>query len=332
MFRKAQKTQSRLRLAVEGPAGAGKTYSSLILAKSLSPKVAVIDTEHGSASLYADRFDFDVTELRPPYTPEAYIEAIKAAQQAGYEVCVIDSLSHEWSGEGGCLSIVDALGKGFAGWKSVTPRHERLVNAILQSDMHIIATMRSKAEYAVETNLKGQAVPKKVGTAPIQRDSIEYEFTVVYTLNQNHFAAVSKDRTSLFDGKDFAITEDTGKALLGWLYSGAEPKPKPEPTPAPAAKPEPTSATKDSNPSPGAVDNEQLTAKGVLEEVKSRDTENGKKYGLKLAGVGKVFITHSAAAAERAARFVGKEIAVAYKQTVKDGKRQYDMLGFEEAR
>ena len=135
MFQKAQKTQSRLRLAVEGPAGAGKTFSSLILAKSLSPKIAVIDTEHGSASLYADRFDFDVVDLRPPYTPEAYIEAIKAAQQAGYGVCVIDSLSHEWTGEGGCLSIVDALGKGFAGWKNVTPRHERLINAILQSDM-----------------------------------------------------------------------------------------------------------------------------------------------------------------------------------------------------
>jgi len=326
MFQKARKTQSRLRLAVEGPAGAGKTFSSLILAKSLSPKVAVIDTEHGSASLYADRFDFDVTELRPPYTPEAYIEAIKAAQQAGYEVCVIDSLSHEWSGEGGCLSIVDALGKGFAGWKSVTPRHEHLVNAILQSDMHIIATMRSKAEYAVETNLKGQAVPKKVGTAPIQRDSIEYEFTVVYTLNQNHFATVSKDRTSLFDGKDFAITEDTGKALLGWLNSGAAAEPKP----TTAAKPETTPASTGSAPVQGV--SEQLTAKGLLEEVKSRDTENGKKYGLKLAGVGKVFITHSAAAAERAAGFVGKEIAVAYKQTVKDGKRQYDMLGFEETK
>jgi len=312
MFQKAQKTQSRLRLAVEGPAGAGKTYSSLILAKSLSPKVAVIDTEHGSASLYADRFDFDVLDLRPPYTPEAYIEAIKTAQQAGYGVCVIDSLSHEWTGEGGCLSIVDALGKGFAGWKNVTPRHEKLINAILQSDMHIIATMRSKAEYLVETNLKGQAVPKKIGTAPVQRDSVEYEFTVVFTLNQNHYAAVSKDRTSLFDGKDFPITEDTGKALIGWLNAGAKAEPS-KPAPAPEAS-------------------EQLTAKGVLEEVKSRDTESGKKYGLKLAGVGKVFITHSAAAAERAVGFVGKEIAVAYKESVKDGKKQYDMLGFEESK
>jgi len=311
MFQKAQKTQSRLRLAVEGPAGAGKTFSSMILAKSLSPKVAVIDTEHGSASLYADRFDFDVVDLRPPYTPEAYIEAIKAAQQAGYGVCVIDSLSHEWTGEGGCLSIVDALGKGFAGWKNVTPRHERLINAILQSDMHIIATMRSKAEYMVETNLKGQAVPKKIGTAPIQRDSVEYEFTVVFTLNQNHYAAVSKDRTSLFDGKDFPITEDTGKALLNWLGSGVKPESKT--APAPEAS-------------------EQLTAKGVLEEVKSRDTESGKKYGLKLAGIAKVFITHSAAAAERAVGFVGKTIAVAYKESVKDGKKQYDMLGFEESK
>jgi len=311
MFQKARKTQSRLRLAVEGPAGAGKTFSSLILAKSLSPKVAVIDTEHGSASLYADRFDFDVVDLRPPYTPEAYIEAIRAAQQAGYGVCVIDSLSHEWTGEGGCLSIVDALGKGFASWKNVTPRHEKLINAILQSDMHIIATMRSKAEYMVETNLKGQAVPKKIGTAPIQRDSVEYEFTVVFTLNQNHYAAVSKDRTSLFDGKDFPITEDTGKALLNWLGSGAKPESKP--APAPEAS-------------------EQLSAKGVLEEVKSRDTESGKKYGLKLAGCAKVFITHSAAAAERAVGFVGKEIAVAYKEGVKDGKRQYNMLGFEESK
>ena len=311
MFQKARKTQSRLRLAVEGPAGAGKTYSSLILAKSLSAKVAVIDTEHGSASLYADRFDFDVTELRPPYTPESYMDAIKAAQQAGYGVCVIDSLSHEWTGEGGCLSIVDALGKGFTGWKNVTPRHERLINAILQSDMHIIATMRSKSEYAVETNLKGQAVPKKIGMAPVQRDSVEYEFTVVFTLNQNHYAAVSKDRTSLFDGKDFPITEDTGKALLAWLSAGAKPEPKP--TPAPEAS-------------------EQLTAKGVLEEVKSRETENGKKYGLKLAGVAKVFITHSAAAAERAIGFVGKAVIITYKESVKDGKKQYDMLGFEESK
>jgi len=311
MFQKEQKTQSRLRLAVEGPAGAGKTYSSLILAKSLSPKVAVIDTEHGSASLYADRFDFDVTELRPPYTPESYMDAIKAAQQAGYGVCVIDSLSHEWTGEGGCLGIVDALGKGFTGWKNVTPRHERLINAILQSDMHIIATMRSKSEYAVETNLKGQAVPKKIGMAPVQRDSVEYEFTVVFTLNQNHYAAVSKDRTSLFDGKDFPITEDTGKALLAWLSAGAKPEPKH--TPAPEAS-------------------EQLTAKGVLEEVKSRETENGKKYGLKLVGVGKVFITHSAAAAERAIGFVGKAVIIAYKESVKNGKKQYDMLGFEESK
>ncbi|MFA5162112.1 MAG: ATP-binding protein [Elusimicrobiales bacterium] len=322
MFQKAQKTQSRLRLAVEGPAGAGKTFSSLILAKSLSSKVAVIDTEHGSASLYADRFDFDVTELRPPYTPEAYVDAIKVAQQAGYGVCVIDSLSHEWTGEGGCLSVVDALNKGFAGWKNVTPRHERLINAILQSDMHIIATMRSKAEYAVETNIKGQAIPRKIGTAPIQRDSVEYEFTVVFTLNQNHYAAVSKDRTSLFDGKDFPITDDTGKALISWLNAGAKPEPKPAPSPEtrPAeAKSAPEAA-------------EQLTAKGVLEEVKSRDTGTGKKYGLKLAGVGKVFITHSAAAAERAVGFVGKAIAVAYKESIKDGKKQYDMLGFEESK
>nr|MDD2773005.1 hypothetical protein [Elusimicrobiales bacterium] len=176
---------------------------------------------------------------------------------------------------------------------------------------HIIATMRSKSEYAVETNLKGQAVPKKIGMAPVQRDSVEYEFTVVFTLNQNHYAAVSKDRTSLFDGKDFPITEDTGKALLTWLGTGAEPEPKPAPAPEPS---------------------EQLTAKGVLEEVKSREPENAKKYGLKLAGVGKVFITHSAAAAERAVGFVGKAIAIAYKESDIDGKKQYDMLGFEESK
>ena len=228
-FQKATKKKSKLRLAIEGASGSGKTYSALTLAKGMHGKIAVIDTEHGSASLYSDKFDFDVLELTAPFTPERYIEAIDEAEKAGYDVLIIDSMSHEWNGQGGCLQIVDKIGgNSYTAWGKVTPRHEAFIQRILSSSMHIIGTMRSKANYETGKDDRGKMTVEKQGTAPIQRDGVDFEFTVVFDLNGNHMAKATKDRTSLFDGKDEIITERTAEVMLNWLNSGEAPK-QPEP-------------------------------------------------------------------------------------------------------
>lgn len=226
MFQKAEKKKSKLRLAIDGPSGSGKTFGSLIVAKSIAESIglrtAVIDTEHGSASLYSDKFDFDVMEIKGNFAPEEYIKGIKAAESAGYGVLIIDSLSHEWDGVGGCLDINTKLGGRYTDWGKVTPRHDALIQAILGSPLHIIATMRTKTEYVIEKNDKGKDAPRKVGTAPKQRDGLEYEFSAVFNLNQQHMASVSKDRTSLFDGRDFMLDDSVGKQLMDWLDNGKD--------------------------------------------------------------------------------------------------------------
>lgn len=231
LFKKASRKQQKLRLLLEGASGSGKTYSALLIAKAISEKlnkrIAFIDTEFGSASLYSDRFDFDTLELTPPFTPEKYIEAITGAVNDGeYGVLIIDSISHEWSGQGGCLDIQSSLGGTFNDWKKVTPRHQRFINTILESNIHIIGCARTKSDYVMEEgiNKKGQATtkPVKVGTKTEQREGLEFEFTTIFRLNQNHIATVSKDRTSLFENEDAIITEETGIKLYDWLNVGVE--------------------------------------------------------------------------------------------------------------
>jgi len=229
MFRKAQRKKARLRLGIAGPAGSGKTYSSLLIAFGLGGRVAMLDTEHGSGELYADLGDYDVATLSPPFSPDRYIEVVKEAERQGYNVLIIDSISHAWAGEGGLLEMHDryskAKGNSFTAWREVTPAHNALVEAMLQSPMHIIATMRSKQEYIMTTDDKGRTVIKKVGMAPIQRDGMEYEFTLFFELSLEHLAMATKDRTSLFDGRPpFLITTDTGKTLLSWLEEGIDPE------------------------------------------------------------------------------------------------------------
>ncbi|MCM1003614.1 MAG: ATP-binding protein [Candidatus Gastranaerophilales bacterium] len=231
LFKPASKKQQKLRLLLEGASGSGKTYSALIiaqtLAEKLNKKIAFIDTEFGSASLYADRFEFDTLELTPPFTPEKYIEAINTASRAeDYGVLVIDSISHEWSGQGGCLDIQSALGGTFNDWKKVTPRHQKFINSILEANIHIIGCARTKSDYVMEEgiNKNGKATtkPVKVGTKTEQREGLEFEFTTIFRLNQNHVASVSKDRTSLFENEDAVITSDTGEKLFKWLNEGEE--------------------------------------------------------------------------------------------------------------
>ena len=185
LFHKATKTQKRLRLSLYGVSGSGKTYSALAIAKGLGGKVAVIDTERGSASAYANLFAFDTLEMQPPFSPSAYVAAIRAAESEGYEILIIDSLTHAWSGAGGALEMVDNAakrsqsGNSYTAWRDVTPEHNKLIDAIIGSKCHVIATMRSKAEYVLEDDNRGKKVPKKKGMAPIQRDGMEYEFDVV---------------------------------------------------------------------------------------------------------------------------------------------------------
>ncbi|QXI02978.1 ATP-binding protein [Pseudomonas monsensis] len=226
MFKKAERKQAKLRLALAGPSGSGKTYSALLLAQGIGGRIAVIDTEHGSASLYADIADFDTVELHAPYSPERYVEAIIAAEQAGYSVLIIDSYSHEWTGSGGCLEANEKLahqkfkGNTWAAWNETTPRHRRLTDKILTSSLHIICTMRSKTE---TVQGEGKKI-LKLGMKSEQRDGTDYEFTVVLDLTHDgHTAMASKDRTKLFEEPEL-ITADTGRRLLAWLNSGVSPE------------------------------------------------------------------------------------------------------------
>lgn len=231
IIRKAERKKSKLRLGISAPSGAGKTYSSLLIAYGITgdwSKVGLIDTENGSGDLYAHLGEYMVLPLEAPFSPDRYIEAIKAFEDAGVDAIIIDSLSHAWAGEGGVLDIQATItaasrsGNSWSAWREVTPKHNALVNAMLQSKCHIIATMRTKTEYVVEEDEKGKKAPKKVGLAPIQRDGMEYEFTVMLDLSPNHIASASKDRTGLFDGQHFKPDIETGKMLAKWLETGAE--------------------------------------------------------------------------------------------------------------
>jgi len=227
-FHKAERKKGKLRLAIAGPAGSGKTYSALLIALGLGGRIAMIDTERGSGELYDHLGHYDACTIHPPFEPKKYVEAIHAAEDLGYETIIIDSLSHAWVGQGGLLDvhghIADKTGNSWSAWRQVTPKHNELVDAMLQSKCHIVATMRSKMEYAqVEENGKKQV--KKLGMSPIQRDGMEYEFTVFIDLDQQHTATTTKDRTTLFDGQYFVPTIETGRTLLAWLENNGQAAP-----------------------------------------------------------------------------------------------------------
>lgn len=236
-FTKATRQKARLRLALTGPSGSGKTWGALLLASGLGGRIAVIDTERESASLYDHLTEFDALSLSAPFTPERYIEAIKAAEAAGYETLIIDSITHEWSGVGGCLELVDQVarakykGNSWSAWNDITPRHRALLDAILHSPMHIIVTLRSKTETA-QTEENGRKKVVKLGMKAEQRDGFEYEMTVVLDLiHDGNFATSTKDRTGLFANSNPApITVDTGKKLKQWLELGTEQPQKVTPT------------------------------------------------------------------------------------------------------
>ncbi|GEM_PF-1809340 len=221
-FQKASRKRVFLKLALTGPSGAGKTYSALELAKGLAGggPIAVLDTENGSASLYSHRADFDVVDVEPPFAPAKYIEAIRAAEDAGYKVLIIDSFSHAWKYLLDKKEKLDSRGgrqNQYTNWGPVKAEADELKDAILQSRIHIIACMRSKSEYAQEN---GKVT--KVGLAAIQEPDVEYEFTTVLNIAMDNTAKMSKDRTGLFRDRVFKITPKDGEVLLKWLDSAPE--------------------------------------------------------------------------------------------------------------
>lgn len=220
-LKKSERSKAKIKMALQAPSGAGKSYSALLLAQGLTngnlSKVAVIDTEAGSSNLYAHIGSYNVLNLESPHSPERYIEAIDLCIKSGMEVIILDSISHCWDF---LLDYHASLtGNSFTNWNKITPRQKAFVEKILQSDIHIICTMRVKQDYVLSEK-NGKMVPEKVGLKAIQRDEISYEFTIVFDIDYKHFATASKDRTNLFEGKpQFVINSNTGKKILDWCNS-----------------------------------------------------------------------------------------------------------------
>tara|TARA_R110002051_G_C8759597_1_gene501471 strand:+ start:2494 stop:3396 length:903 start_codon:yes stop_codon:yes gene_type:complete len=221
-LRKSARKQAKIKLALQGSAGSGKTYSSLLIAKGLMSgdftKTAIIDTENKSADLYAHLGNYNVVSMDPPYSPERYVEAIELCELAGIEVIIIDSISHCWD------YLLDVhskmLGNSFTNWGKITPRQNIFVNKILRSNAHIISTMRVKQDYVLNQK-NGKMVPEKVGLKAIQRNDLDYEFTIVFDVDSAHNAKASKDRSGLFiDKPEFVINASTGKKIRDWCEQG----------------------------------------------------------------------------------------------------------------
>lgn len=224
MFQQATRQGSHIKLAITGPSGSGKTFSALRLARGLTPtgKIAVIDTENNSSSLYSADFDFEVASVEAPYEISKLVNLTKYVLEGDYGVLIIDSASHFWNG---ILDYKDKLdkrgGNHFGNWAEANKQYNLLLRAILFSKIHVIVCMRSKMEYVLQGNERGKQVPQKVGMAPIMRDGVEYEFTAVFDLDMHHQAQSSKDRTNLFDDRIFQITEETGAQIMQWLNEGS---------------------------------------------------------------------------------------------------------------
>ena len=228
-FVKAKKEQIWVKMLLAGPSGGGKTFSALRvatgLAKAADSRIAAIDTENGRIRYYANDFDFDDMQMDAPYSPEKYMSAIDEAVKAGYKVLIIASLSHEWSF---CLDLVNNMPgtNSYTKWKTVTPRHDAFKEKILQSPIHIIATVRGKDEYVLE-DTNGKKIPKKVGLGYSQRDGLEFDYTTTLNLDQNtHRFQATKDNTHLFEDRYDLLTEEDGVLLYQWANDGDSAAPR----------------------------------------------------------------------------------------------------------
>lgn len=246
-LRKAQRNKAYLKLGLAAPSGAGKTLGALLIAYGLMKekypklpeselweKIAIIDTENGSGELYVgSEFNglvigaYNAVTITPKFEVQKYIQALSLCEEAKMEVVIIDSMTHAWSGDGGLLDkqniIAKRTGNSYTAWKDITPEHNTFVDKILQTPMHIIATMRSKQEYVQEKNEQtGKQTVRKLGMEPEQRKGMEYEFTTFLDIDTDHKAFGSKDRTSIFDQQSFTISPETGRLFMRWLETGVD--------------------------------------------------------------------------------------------------------------
>ncbi len=231
-IKKASRSNVKLRIGMWGPSGSGKTMSSLLFAKGLVgewDKIVLLDTENNSGELYSHLGGYHHCHFASPFTPKRYVEAINEIQRLApnVEVIVIDSISHEWDGVGGCLSIHEKMGGKFQDWAKVTPLHNDFIQAILQAKCHVIVTGRSKIDYSVDKDDKNRTVIKKQGMKTITREGLDYEMTLAFQIeHRNHHAIVDKDRTGLFDtGMPILINEETGQLVKEWNEKGANAQP-----------------------------------------------------------------------------------------------------------
>lgn len=240
-LKRAVRQKMKVPIMLMGASGSGKTVGALLIAKGIVwqmfpdlsddekwEKIAVIDTEHGRSTLYAGMAikeqeigSFLHYDLSKPYTPQRYKDAFMECKQAGCEVIIVDSITHAWSGEGGVLDKVNALGGKFSDWNKVKPDENTLLSMFLDTDVHVIACVRSKQGYELTTLDTGKLQIEKVGLKAEQKDSLEYEFAITFQLYQNHTAEPMKDNSNSFDGR-FIITEETGKQIYEWAEEGVD--------------------------------------------------------------------------------------------------------------
>ena len=230
--KKAKREKIYVKLALMAPSGGGKTYGGLRLATGMAeelkketgkePKILLANTEGKRGYYYADEFNYDIVDIEPPHNPEKYVELIDFAVQEGYDILIIDSSSHEWEGKGGCLELHQQAGGTYQSWARVTPRHNKFINAIADSPIHIIATMRGKDQYEMTKDDKGKTNVQKLGVGAKQRDGFEYEFTVTFLIDQKtNTAEVQKDNTHIFDKEGPTIlSEAHGRKIIQWANSG----------------------------------------------------------------------------------------------------------------
>jgi len=246
VIKKAKREKIFTKIALMAPSGGGKTYSSLRLATGMAEeieketgkqaKILMLNTEQSRGQYYANEFDYDIIDMEAPHNPERYVEAINFAVEQGYDILIIDSSSHEWEGEGGCLDLQQQAGGTYQAWKKITPRHNAFIAAIADSPIHIIATMRGKDQYEMTQDDRGKKSVQKLGVGAKQRDGFEYEFTVTFLLDQKtNVAEQQKDNTHIFSGRSGVIlSEDHGRKIIQWANSGEGYTPRVRNTEAPA--------------------------------------------------------------------------------------------------
>lgn len=232
VIKKAKREKIFTKTALIGPSGGGKTYSALRLATGMAEeiekesgkeaKILMLNTEQSRGQYYANEFDYDIIDLDAPHHPSRYVEAINFAVEEGYSILIIDSASSEWSGSGGCLDLQQQAGGTYQAWRKITPLHNAFIEAISDSPIHIIATMRGKDQYEMTQDEKGKKSVQKLALGASQRDGFEYEFTVTFMLDQKtNIAEQQKDNTHIFTGKSgIILSEEHGKKIIQWANSG----------------------------------------------------------------------------------------------------------------